>query len=336
MRLPALAITGCRRCGCGRVLLFAVVLLFWASGSLLQSQEPDRQQEDEMFGSEQAASLLQALLLNNRSIDRYDVLFTREVLAVKPSGEVNSYKSRCRLCRDRESKSWLATCAMQTDDWTENDEPLSSKRVFGLLVTPEGKAYLRNPDGIREIPKVNVPRAPKYVGWPALFTLGLEAFPDTQTVESSNNLFWERVILGRRGLASAPTSSGEITVRLAVDHENSDSVEYAWTFDPSTMLPKSRDVAVRLRDSGKRVLKERDRIEWEEMSGVYVPKSIHRSVLRTFANGKNGGSESYETNDDTEFEWKEISADLDESLFTLERFRGIDPQKFLAVSDTAK
>ncbi|MCG8648625.1 MAG: hypothetical protein MI861_02265, partial [Pirellulales bacterium] len=165
-------------------------------------QELDHPSEDTAFNSDYAASLLKALLLNNESIDRYDVLFSREVLTIKPSGDVNSYKSRYRLCRDSDQKSWLAACAVQSDDWAGDSDAVSSKRVFGLLVTPDGEAYLRNSSGIHQVPKEKVPKAPGYIGWPSFSTLGLDKFPSTSKVYSSSNEFWDRVQLGQHDLAS--------------------------------------------------------------------------------------------------------------------------------------
>ncbi len=318
-----------RKMPCLTLLVLSVLLV-----PPLTGQESDRSRLDEetSSGPDYAASLLQALVLNNRSIDRYDVLCTREILTVNPDGEVSSFKSRLRLVHDRESKNWLEVCAVQMDDWTNDDEPKTSKRVFALLIAKGEKAYVRDVRGIREVSGSKLLKDPRKVGWPTFLTLGLERFPDTITDESSSNLFWERTLLGKRGLSSTMMPNGEITVKLAVDHVDQDSVDYRWVFDQSTMVPRIREVAVRLRDSGKRLVKERSRIEWEEMSGLYVPTSIRRSMLRR---SDGAGASTYETTDDTDFEWKELGSDLNKSYFTIESFEKLKSDEFLSFSNSA-
>jgi hypothetical protein len=319
----------------GRRIVFGWTIAFFIFPWQLSGEEPTSRDENAVFDSDYAASLLEALLLNNRSIDRYDVLFTREVLSVDPAGAVSEFKTKYRICRDRYKRTWLATCALQSDTWKGDTEPVSSKRVIGLLVTSDGHAYVRDLNGIREVPETDVERMPALTECPSFLTLGLEAFPDTHTVDSSADGYWNRVFQGRIGLSSDPGIDGQVIVRLTVPNKDSDPVDYKWIFDAATMLPRVREAAVVLRRSGKRLVKERDNLQWTEISGVNVPLSIHRSTLRTSV-AADGSRVSFEITDDTEFEWNQVGSELNDTLFTLAHFRSINPGEFLQISKVAK
>jgi hypothetical protein len=101
-------------------ILLAIVLGLSLPTEPVRSQDP-----------EQAASLLEALLINNQSLASYDTYFTREVVDFSDTGRLKVRKSKHRLIHDSARNAWLAVIDIQSDDWVPAGRNEVFKRFFG-------------------------------------------------------------------------------------------------------------------------------------------------------------------------------------------------------------
>lgn len=310
----------------------AVVLvsIFSWSGTQVSGQDPRTVEAMPVDGNEYAASLLQSLLLNNRALLSYDVSYQRETFSMNSDHAIRSLKSRHRVLVDGETGAKVVICGLQIDGWKDSEIREVTKRVYGILVTPDHRVFYRNINGLREVGGDSSRLPAKLVSCPTFTTIGLETFPDTRTVDASDNLFWDRVVLGRRGLSVSSAHSNEVTVSLDIDNPTGDDVGYKWVFDQTKMIP--RRCTVSILTNGKSLPKSRDVIEWEEFSDAYVPSRIRRSIVPSHGGSDEQSSHGMEATDDTDFQWRELDSEMSDFAFTLDEFMEIDPENFLKIS----
>ncbi len=92
-------------------------------------------------------------------------------------------------------------------------------------------------------------------------------------------------------------------------------------------------VSVIVTSTGERLTKERTLFEWKEFSGVFVPHSIHKTIVKRMADEKTGNIVPFELYEDVEFSWKHLDNPMGE-VFTLTELASLDLAGFLSAERT--
>ena len=304
------------------------VVMVFVNASSLWSQEDSV--KDSSLGSDSsqfACSLLEGLLANNRSIQSYDVVVKQKVFYDKPGVRAASLERTSRQIFSSTMKKHLIAAKEIRESTSQADDAVSappSVSIYGAILG-EGPDYFFSNEimkGTRRMTSLG--NVKQMLQWPHEESTGFVYYPCTRNLENAETKLWEQYMLPAGGAVGQMISDDRASIKLtvaspdAMRNPDSDVVEYSWTFDLSSVVPTERRATIVNPTSKRRIRKERETFEWQEIEGVMVPKLIRGEKLKSFRN-ETGNVERYVVHSDTEFVWLSLNAKMKKEDFSQDR-----------------
>jgi hypothetical protein len=267
----------------------------------------------------EAASLIEAALINLRSIESFDVVISTSDLIEYKDGSLLELEMTERWIRDQDNNRSLLIRVGNKQLFEGEKENIAVKKdpIIRVALESEGTAKLR------EFPKrISSRRCPPglvfedMVGAPDFRLISVARFPAHTLPDEVLDPILGAATVPSKDHSMSANSQGLATVSLRSKSSEKSAVLTRWSFDTNHSIPtsvRSTRLWTDKQKSPSPIFVEQ--YEWSMINGIHVPRSISGERGDDFKRGPDGKQIPAVHSYDVTFKWRSVNKPLEEDLF---------------------
>jgi hypothetical protein len=261
-----------------------------------------------------AASLLEGLLHNNRSLLAFDVAITMEAMEMRPGGLIRIEKTVSRYVQDMSNRQLVAH--RKVFDRLNPSEAMDATAVLNAFCfESESKPIaVLNDFGRRKMPRISLARFREIARAPRFVTVGFKGFPHYHPKLPGKDSYWESLTIPSDNLSAVRLNDKAAKVLLVVKSKGKEVRRTEWVFDLRALVPRQRKTFYTHTETLKRHLEQVEFYEWEYKDGVSVPVKIRRQHQQFAVDEETGKAVPYTQFQEAELKWSKLNRDPEEDL----------------------